>query len=593
MDYELAQIGPLLYDALYKYHIVFCSSNPNAGIDTGKKLHDEINRQLQNCDIFVAIVTENYLRSPHCIYEMSVARYLQKKTPIIIYANDDVSDRIRDIANTEWISITLNKEASIVEGVHNISKVLKISDLSDQNKIELFLRELSKIVSSNRPYFGMTNEVYNKILSYCQKEGITMFGKGSVFTKDEMESKFSCAKEVYIVATTGAGLLKTLKEIAIIRALKNKAKINILLPDRNSKFCCDVAIAESSRSGYGPVIAEQNRYRIEAEFVATFQYLNEAVCQAQEKYGNDIGEVWCYSTQTLLRQTIVLVISDHNTSWGWMNMTMAPFRTADTPNIAISDSDANRGLDNLIVKHCKCIIKIACERKAFRKINGNTRADKLDITDHEQYWRKKKEMAEERMKKRKELSDKVLIEVAAQHPLDDGLYPNQEFQKRLDMALQLNNELGAMNVWFYVPGSRHKFEGDEDKITLSQAGKNYLLEHGIQETHIYGDEANIMIKGKHGVYNSADESFVASQLFIANSFGRMICICSPNQTLRKTFYYMEFGLIPECYGIPNSEIFHDVVSEYFNSLHHTVYEDHDWQDMESAVFINSRKDRMP
>ncbi len=57
--------------------------------------------------------------------------------------------------------------------------------------------------------------------------------------------------------------------------------------------------------------------------------------------------------------------------------------------------------------------------------------------------------------------------------------------------------------------------------------------------------------------------------------------CSPYQVMRKAFCYMEFGLFPECYGEPASEMHHDSVSEYFGSLHHTVIEDNNWQNEES------------
>ena len=77
-----------------------------------------------------------------------------------------------------------------------------------------------------------------------------------------------------------------------------------------------------------------------------------------------------------------------------------------------------------------------------------------------------------------------------------------------------------------------------------------------------------------------------------DSFGRLICVCSPYQAMRKSFYYIEFGIIPECYGVSANAMFHDPVSEYFGSLHHTVIEDHSWQDEESEAAINSRKDRM-
>lgn len=590
-DYEPTKMESLLCGMLDKDYTVFCSSNPHKGIKSGKKLHEEMNRQLSECNVFMAVVTENYLRSPHCLYEMSVARFLKKQNLVIIYANDDIMKRISNIADPEWISINLNNEEAIREGGQRMMDSLGLKGELQQNNIIKFLGFVAKITSSSRTFVGMSDDTYNEILDYCQKEGITKFKNGQIYTKDEMISKFAQAKKVYIVSTTGAGLLKTLKEEALIKALGNKAEINVILPDRDSQFCQDVAEAECSREWFNPIIAKQNRYRIESEFVATIQYLNEAYCQASMKYPDGIGTITCYNSRTLLRQTIVLLILNNNHSWGWINMTMVPLRTTDTPSVAISDTNIQEGLDKMVVSHCECLMKIATDRNAKRSIDGMTLAEKLEKNCHEEYWANKRLQAQEFMKQRQDYT-KILIEVAAQHPLVQGRYPNEEFQKRLNMAIRLSQEIGSQEVWFYVPGSRHKYNDVTDEISLSEAGKSYLLEHGIDENHIYADEANIKYKGKLGVYNSADECYVASCIMKDDSFGRLICVCSPYQAMRKSFYYMEFGIIPECYGVPANAMFHNPVSEYFGSLRHTVIEDHSWQDEGSEAAINSRKDRM-
>lgn len=591
-DYIQTNMEVLLCSVLEKNYELFCSSNPLKGIESGKKLHEEMNRQLSECDVFMAVVTENYLRSPHCLYEMSVARFLKKQELIIIYANNDIMKRINNIADPEWIGINLNTYDGIQDGVQRIINSFGLKYDLYKEKIFCFLNSISKITSSSRSFVGMSEETYNNILDYCQKEGITKFNKGQVYTKEEMIAKFSQAKEVYIVSTTGAGLLKTLKEEALIKALGNKAKVNIILPDRDSQFCQDVAVAECTRGGFNHVIAEQNRFRIESEFVATIQYLNEAYCLAKMKYPAGIGTIDCYNSRTLLRQTIVLLVLEDNHSWGWVNMTMAPLRTTDTPSIAISDINVQKGLDKMIISHCNCLMNIAENRNEKRTIDGKSSAEKLERTYHEEYWFKKKNQAQTFMKNRK-YSRKVLIEVAAQHPLNEGHYPNEEFQRRLDTAIQLCQEIGPQRVWFYVPGSRHKYNGIADEISLSEAGCTYLTEHGIDRDKIFSNEANIKYKGNQGVYNSADESYVASQIFMDNDFGRLICVCSSFQTLRKSFYYIEFGLIADCYGVPSGEMFHDPISEYFGSLHYTVIEDHSWQDELSEAASNSRKERMP
>lgn len=592
-DFEQCKLGPLFCDVLVTNNYeVFCSSNPNTQIETGKELHEEMNRQLKECDIFLAIVTENYLRSPHCVYEMSVARFLMKNQPIIIYANDNTQKNISDIANPEWICINLSNEDGVNVGYQRLINTFNIKK-EQQPKIYTFLQLITTIPVSNRPYIGMSKEKYKNLLEYCEKEGITKFSNGNIYTKDEMISHFGQAKIIYIVSTTGAGLLKTLKEEALVKALGNKSIINIIIPDRDSTFCHDVAEAECNRDGYNSVIAEQNRYRIEAEFVASIQFLNEAICLAKKKYGNDIGAIYCYSSHTLLRQTIVLVISDKQTSWGWINMTMPPLRTTDTPSIAICDNSVKNGLDKLIINHCECLMNIAEKKNAVRKICGNSSAEKLCTTNIETYWKEKKKKAEIHMASYRKKYKKILIEVAAQHPLIDGHLPNNEFKHRLDVAFKISQQIGTDQVWIYIPGSRHKHEGQADTISLSLAGKIYLKNLGVDETHIFADEANYKYKGDLGVYNSADECYVTSQMFCDNNFGRLICICSPNQIMRKTFYYIEFGLLPECYGIPNAEMYHDVITEYFGSLHHTVYEDHNWQNIDSINGIKSRIERKP
>lgn len=49
-------------------------------------------------------------------------------------------------------------------------------------------------------------------------------------------------------------------------------------------------------------------------------------------------------------------------------------------------------------------------------------------------------------------------------------------------------------VYFYVPGSRHMENGEIDKISLSEAGKNYLISKGIPEKVIFADDRNQMYK---------------------------------------------------------------------------------------------------
>lgn len=150
-----------------------------------------------------------------------------------------------------------------------------------------------------------------------------------------------------------------------------------------------------------------------------------------------------------------------------------------------------------------------------------------------------------------------LIEVAAQHPLVSGIYPNEEFKKRLELALELYES--NINAKLYVPGSLHI----GDSITLSKAGVTWLYEHGVSMEDLIGDKANIAYTGEDGVYNSIDECYVTSRLFFDNKFKELHCVCSPAQLMRKALAYIQFGVIPNFHTVSVDAMFHNYIDEAF------------------------------
>jgi len=215
-----------------------------------------------------------------------------------------------------------------------------------------------------------------------------------------------------------------------------------------------------------------------------------------------------------------------------------------------------------------------------------------NIAEYER-WINKQEAAKKFMLSR--TSNKTLIEVAAQHPLVDGLYPNEEFAKRLDKAIELYNiELqNNREIEIYVPGSLHMYNGVADKISLSEAGKNYLIKKGISKEIIRGTDINNKYKGNFGCYNSADECYVAAQYFKDNDFGKLISVCSPAQMYRKTLFYIQFGVYPMNYSVPTENSFHNYIKEMFCEIPCVLLEDHTWQGLKSKHAVNMRKERNP
>lgn len=208
-------------------------------------------------------------------------------------------------------------------------------------------------------------------------------------------------------------------------------------------------------------------------------------------------------------------------------------------------------------------------------------------------WMKKQEDAKNFMKSRE--SNKILIEVAAQHPLLDGLYPNEEFAKRLDLAIELYEKAikEEKQVEFYVPGSLHQHNGVVDKIPLATAGKNYLLSKGIPENIIRADDLNKKYMKNLGVYNSADECFVSSQYFKDGNFGKLYSVASPAQMYRKTLFYIQFGVYPLNFSAPTENSYHNYINEIFWALPTVLLEDNTWQGQNSKYAVNTRKERNP
>ncbi|MGB8507725.1 MAG: hypothetical protein WCD76_04925 [Pyrinomonadaceae bacterium] len=210
------------------------------------------------------------------------------------------------------------------------------------------------------------------------------------------------------------------------------------------------------------------------------------------------------------------------------------------------------------------------------------------------YWDGKYAAAIAFMESRQSISS-ILIEVAAQHPLIDGKYPNEEFSKRLLLAVKLyTQEIEAGNtVEIYVPGSVHMFEGKLDTLSLSKAGGDFLIQQGVPPHVIRGDDLNKKYKGEEGVYNSADECFVAAGHFKDGQFGHLYSVLSPVQLLRKTLHYLEFGVLPLNHTAPSLKMFHNYIGEIFEAIPYVLFADHSLQGADSIRSKELRRSRKP
>jgi hypothetical protein len=168
-------------------------------------------------------------------------------------------------------------------------------------------------------------------------------------------------------------------------------------------------------------------------------------------------------------------------------------------------------------------------------------------------------------------NEKVLIVVASQHPLVDGVYPNKDFAARLDKSIEIYNKIdneGRYIVKICVLGSRHRIKDGNgnyinDKISLAQAGFNYLKSNNIKKINksdIYAVRKNKKY-APDGVYSTIEECKVVSEIFKHEGFKKLICIASKEQIGRIEGAYKYFGLVKniEFIGLDEIDGFHKSV----------------------------------
>ena len=571
--------------------IPFYSSNPETGIAGGEGIMSRINRAITECTLFVPVITENYVRSMYCIYELSVAAFLQEQGKLRIIplaSSQELYGRVSSILQ-QFDLLYINAQEEIAPRI--FCQTFEWVSEDQIPEISSAMGLLSDFdIDYEKAYVGMPAQTYANILKNCDTYGIIRF-TNTTLPSQELKDRVARAKELILLSTTGASLIRLLCADALPTALAQGCKVSILVPNQHSQFCMDVAEIER------PDAVAENLDRLDHEFDSVLSYLNEAWQEAGRRQKDTTGSITCYCSHSLLRQTITLIRNQDDTLWAWVSMTMPPKRTVDsTPCLEAEGKPEPGKMVYLLWNHCAEIMNLSRSRGSFFTVgSGNEGPFFLEKLHAKAYWEKKYEAARTNMATRAELYEDVLIEIAAQHPLHKRKVPGEEFRRRLDTAMELGAkyEEQGCNVIYYVPGSRHCHNNISDLVSLSKAGCDYLRRKGIPEAQILGEDANQRYKGADGVYNSADECYVASRVFLEGEYERLICVCSPNQVFRKTLFYIEFGVLPQCYSVPADNMFHSALGEIFDCIPSVLYEDHSWQDPSRPAFQNPRAQRIP
>ena len=604
-DNEL--MNGLLYqiDAIFRNHLDrYCTFRPDDSIIPGKDVFDELQEQLRNSDYMLSIITDSYLRSEICLAELSSFWFQQKPVIALIFNGETGIGYVKKIFGDK-IFIDAKNDGSkpavlFLKALSNHGAEPACSADSAEKRLTEFFRDSTETIPS-RPFIG-SGESYEKIFTRCAKYGITQVADYGLKTRDLVEQLTDCT-DIFILSTTGANLINGLSSEFIPTALSRGVNFTIMLPNRYSSFCNDVAELEQ------PVTKAVNvkRFAIEYEGVIA-NLINASHASKAEK----AGSIYIANTFTLLRQTIILGLRPDHTAWAWVSVTMPPKRTNDkTLSFECSGRIDSDSMIGNVYHHIQSVCEFAKRHEAFdiltsesavwidQKYDMGIGTDKLEYFLNQQVeyrnWIRKLYLATDTMTTHRENGNGVLIEIAAQHPLKKDGTPSDEFRCRLDHGIGLYHQYKEKysKVRIYVPGSLHRYDGVIDSQPLSTAGTTYLRTNGIPEEDLYGEECNLRYKGEDGVYNSADECFVASQIFQDENFALICSVCSPNQLTRKQLFYMQFNVLPRFYTAPYDSMAHNLINELFETIPDVLFRDHNWQAPDSVNGNRTRKERNP
>lgn len=590
-----------LYEIMPNYKFFNTHNERNSTI-AGKAVSSELRSALSNADVMIAIVSDSYIRSPICLAEISSFWYLNRPIlPLIFGKRANTAKFVADMFGTGFIYIDMtdekvkvDKEKTVENASEKTFNTLKNFGFHFLNQDNYCINKLCEFFSNAkcgkviRPYIGSNDVFFNNISMFNPEYGIKyILDKPLNISQSVVE--LQKMNNIYIVATTGFSLIHILTDSAdniLARMLSTGSTVTILISNLYSDFVNDVARIEN-RS----VQSFADQYRI------VIENLKFALKKSKEINPQNNGKLFIGSTHNLLRQTVVLGEKD-NDVYGWISLTLPPNRTANkTLQVGFSGNIKDEGLPQLAYNHVTGIKEFSNNNSSLYELTENTNLENgfyLEKESAKQYWNGLYNDAIQNMSLLDD-DETELIEVAANHPLKLGEKPSKEFKSRLEYAANLYLKMteSGKHVKIYVPGSRHRYGNKNDKISLSQAGKEYLLKKSIPEKDILGEYENFRYKKEKGVYNSADECYVASMIFKNGNYSKLHCVCSSNQLMRKKFFYIAFGVLPLYHSVDTQNLTHNEIYEIFEGIPNVIYNDHTWQEEDSPNGIRTRKERIP
>lgn len=374
------KLTDLLYEICNdKYINIFNTYNEDNSTLAGESISDRLRKELRNANLMIIPLTDNYIRSIVCIAELSTFWYSQKNIIPILFSKN-AKKFLKDLYGENIIYIDV---VNVKTNLDYQKCGIKLVSSLEKNGVKLRFKKEDAIEKSahffsqiqqehpSRPYIGCSIE-NKKLIDYCELYGINMM-KNSVLPTSEIIEKLSNRKEIYIISTTGSNMINSLTSEFLCNAIRSGTNLTVLIPNKDSDFCNDVAEIES------PDDKIKNQSRLSNEFDNVVANLRKTVNEVQAIHeGHNVGHIFLGCTYTLLRQTIILGI-DENNIWGWVSMTLPPKKTSDgTPSFEVSGKRTEKSLAKLLYDHILSIKQIAIRRNAFFELKKDADFDKFN-----------------------------------------------------------------------------------------------------------------------------------------------------------------------------------------------------------------------
>lgn len=197
----LIQIGAKLHD-------VFCSTRPGDDIINGFDFVEDIDKNIRECDLFIALFSPHYIDSQYCMVELGMAHILNKKFFPILLPGVGFDQTTALCAKLQIIKIDDSEKLSDLSDV--------IRDSGHQHKTTTWTTAQKEFLEKIEPM--LANQVKPNRIEYKQYENIYNENQRLKVSNKNLREQ----------------LLKTEEQIEQISKLKDKEEVNEIITNINT-----------------------------------------------------------------------------------------------------------------------------------------------------------------------------------------------------------------------------------------------------------------------------------------------------------------------------------------------------------------------